>query len=224
MRTEFKDFRSFESVETAETMMGELLKSADISYQINVVGRELTPIVGAGDALLNVWLQIQPQDYKRAKALLEQHAYQTVKPNINHFLNSYSDDELREVFYKYDEWGAEEYVMARKILENRGITLSDSEVASMRAQRLSELRQPKAAESSEIIRGFLIAFFLFPFFGSLFAIMIGWNIYYGTALDPEGGRYYVYNELSRKAGLYIMLFSLFITFSFLVFIILINSR
>ena len=218
MSETFRDFRAFETVKAAESNLGVLLKEADIPYEIQVVGRELTALVGTSEALMNVWLQLYPQDFGRVNAMLEQNAYQSVALDKGHFMNSFTDAELREVLDKYDEWSAEEYVMARKIMESRGTQVSDSEIAAAKATRLAEIRKPIKAKPFEVFRGFAIAVLFFPFFGSFFAMMIGWNFYNATRTDPVGKRYYVYTRRSRRVGLYILTFSILITLCFVLFL------
>ena len=200
MSSSFKDFRAFESLAAAESAIGELLQEEDIPYHIQTVKKEMSIYTGSADSLMNVWLQIRSEDFEKVNKLLERQANDSVMLDTNHFLNAMSDQELRDVLYRYDEWNADDYVMARKILQARGKSLTEGEIALMKNKRLEEIRISKKAEPMIVMLGYGLLVL-----GGFFSIMIGWSFYSATKTDPEGKTFYVYDKRSRQTGKKIMI-------------------
>ena len=191
---EFENYQAFETTESAEAVLGTLLLELNIPYRISKVRSDADVMFAKSSMPMNIWLQIYPADFDRVTKLLETGAYETVKLDKHHFLNSYSETELREVIYKADEWNATDHAMARKILESRGIRYTPAELEEIRASRLQELRRPRSG------MGLVISGFAVLVLGGILSVILGWGLYTATRTDPIGRKFYEYDERSRKAG------------------------
>jgi hypothetical protein len=195
----FQNYRSFESEESARAIIGLLLEDAGIPYHISSASTDHDVMFAKSATPMNIWLQLYPHDFIRANQMLEQRASEVVVLNKSHFLNSYTDQELRDVIYRSDEWSPEDYAMAGKILESRGIPYTRAELDTLRSQRLAEIRTPKSG-TWLVITGFAVLIL-----GGILSVILGWGLYSSTSTDPTGRKYYDYDEPSRRKGLMIMI-------------------
>ena len=57
-----------------------------------------------------------------------------------------NNEELLDILKKPDEWSVDDYVIARKILEENGIDIPDEVVVNWKMERNSELKNQKRKE------------------------------------------------------------------------------
>ncbi len=63
----------------------------------------------------------------------------------DYYLYSFTDDELMEVITKADEWSPFDVVLARKILAEKGKSISDEAIKAINEKRIEELKAPEPA-------------------------------------------------------------------------------
>ncbi|WP_316755509.1 hypothetical protein [Pedobacter aquatilis] len=141
-------------------------------------------------------IKIKSADFERADKILaalsanDQH---TVDPE--HYLFDFTDDELRDVLLKSDEWSKYDYILAQKILQERGHIIDKGTIDNLKMQRIEELSKPEKSQISSIIAGYI-----FALLGGLIAIFIGWHLFSHQKTLPNGVRTYGYSEYDRKHG------------------------
>ena len=59
----------------------------------------------------------------------------------DYYLLAFTDAELLEILSKPDEWGHFDYVLAKKLLVDRGYNITDALTQELKAQRLNGLAQ-----------------------------------------------------------------------------------
>lgn len=118
----------------------------------------------------------------------------------DHYLFEFTDDELIEVINKKDEWSKIDYLLAQKLLKERGKTVSQESIDASQKQRIIELSNPEPASIYVLIMGYI-----FAFIGILLGILIGWHLRSYKKLLPNGERVYAYSDKSRKHGTIIII-------------------
>lgn len=127
----------------------------------------------------------------------------------DHYLFAFSDDELKGIIEKKDEWSSFDYQLAQKILSDKGILLDENTMKEIENQRIEELRQPEESQKSWIIIGYALILI-----GALPGIFIGYSIWKGTKTLPNGEKIHRFSESDRQHGKWITWIStaLFIPF------------
>ncbi|HEX3935455.1 MAG TPA: hypothetical protein VHW43_12295, partial [Puia sp.] len=113
-------FQQFNDIALARTM-GDRLGAAGIEYEIDSQDPHLDPVIIGSSPDSSIDLKIPAEDFIRARAVLEayyEEQLQDVDPD--YYLFGFTDQELLEILAKPDEWGAFDYVLARKLLIERG--------------------------------------------------------------------------------------------------------
>jgi hypothetical protein len=192
---EFITFQKLESQEDAENVIA-ILQEAGIAVQFETVATPVDVTFTGNAQPAEVIIKIHPDDFEKANEALELQARTVVvEYPDDHYIFNFTDDELMEVVQKEDEWSVEDFILAQKLLKERGKEVTEDQLHSFRKQRIEEFRKPVKGETGWIVFGFLTAFL-----GGLLGIIIGMIHYRMKKTDPTGHRFYAYDEPTRKSG------------------------
>ncbi len=132
-------------------------------------------------------------------------------PN-NYYLFDFTDEELIEVVAKPDEWNQLDYLLALKLLKERGKEVNPILADKLREHRIEELAKPEVSQKGMIYSGYALAVL-----GGIIGIGIGWTLSSQKKTLPNGNVVYVYSESDRKHGNRILWIA---TISFVLWIVL----
>ena len=196
MEPEFITYQKFNDVGLANEL-AEQLDNHHIPNQVVEESRSFDPGFRFNDTLQTDWaVKIRKQDFETVNQLLkDEEAADVTKIGKDYYLFAFSDEELMEVITKSDEWSPFDFVLARKILADRGKPVSDETVAAISQKRIADLKAPDEPQTSWIIIGYICALA-----GGLLGIFIGWFLTTYKKTLPNGERVYEYNENDRKQG------------------------
>jgi hypothetical protein len=141
MSTPFLTFQKFNDSDLAAAV-GEQLAVAGIAYIVENEARHYDPVLIANVPEPTVHLKIPATEFLQANAVLEAYyekQLQEVDPD--YYLLTFTDAELLEILSKPDEWGHFDYVLAKKLLTDRGHNITDASTQQLKSQRLTELAQ-----------------------------------------------------------------------------------
>jgi hypothetical protein len=139
---------------------------------------------------------LESEDFEKANAaLVKEASVQLDEVDRNHYLFDFSDEELIQLVSKRDEWSDYDFLLAQKILKERGTILDHDELAKLQEKRLQDLNS-----FEKINPGWLYAGFLLALLGGLFGIMMGWFILSNTKTLQNGKTMHCYSDADRKKG------------------------
>lgn len=211
MGPEFITYQKFDDPALADDL-AETLNRHNIQYHIQKETTGFDPSFVMNNAAVYYAVKITGEDFEKVNALLRQQVSIDVdEVEGDHYLFSFTDNELREVITKADEWSPFDVMLARKILAERGIDISDSEIQRINEKRIEELKKPDKPQTIWIIIGYICAFS-----GGVFGIFIGWYLSTGKKTLPDGERVYEYSDNDRRHGKYI--FYIGVVISVLIFV------
>ena len=107
---------------------------------------------------------------------------------------------------KADEWNELDFLLAQKILKDRGVEIEEKELESMKEQRFEELAKPQKVPDYWIFFGYLFA--LFPFL--LVGVVIGFFLWTSKKSLPNGKKAYTYTQSDRQHGKYMFVLGVII--------------
>lgn len=193
--TEFLTYQKFNDKNLAEDLTSVLAKEG-----IEFVFEDDTPhfdVSFANNETDKTYLvKLKSIDFKRVDDILtELSTNQIIDADPDHYLFDFSNEELKELLLKSDEWSKYDFLLAQKILKDRGQTIDDSNLALLKNQRIEELAKPEKSQRLSVIAGYV-----FAFFGGLIGIFIGVHLYSHKKTLPNGERVYSYSDQDRKQG------------------------
>jgi hypothetical protein len=203
MEPEFITYQKFNDLALANELAA-LLEQHNINYLVDEDSLTFNPSFALNDELSkNYAVKINANDFEQVNELLKQQASENIgEVEKDYYLFSFTDDELKDVVVKADEWNAFDVQLARKLLSERGKAVSDSEIADLEEKRIEALKEPEPSQLTWVILGYIIAIasLVMPFFISIIGLFIGWHLSSYKKTLPNGERVYAYNEADRKHG------------------------
>jgi hypothetical protein len=216
MTNDFILYQKFTDVESAEDFAAELAAN-NIAYKLEDNNHSYVKLVGYNTIDIAVSLNIQAKDFTKADAILEQYYDKQVSDiDRSYHLFSYSDAELQDIITNPYDWGKFDYQLAKHILNERGVVISDSTIHTIKAEQVEAQRVQQKANGFKIILGYLLAI-LMP----VFAYVIAISITYNRKILPNGEKFYINTDSDRRHGEIIMVIA---TLTLIVFFIGLFAR
>ncbi|MEO8405929.1 MAG: hypothetical protein ABI480_15085 [Chitinophagaceae bacterium] len=200
MTSQFETFLNFNDIESAN-IVTEKLKENGIEHIIDRSKPLLdTSIVGSSFDQ-NFHVKLRRMDFQKGHKALEEY-YKTQVDNVSndYYLMSFSDDELKDIIAKPDEWGHFNYQLAQKLLKDKGIEVSERTLNELKEKRINKLAQPEKASRFLLILGYG-----FIPFGAIIGFLIGRHLFYSKKTLPDGKVVFSYFESDRRHGHRIMI-------------------
>ncbi len=185
-----------------------LLKAHNIPYhwEEDLPGFDHSFAFNKSSIIYNYLLRVPQTHVLQAREVLSEIAAEHVSQySEDHYLYSFELEELYEVLERPDEWSPEDYILAQRILEERGRPMSNKDIQTLYEARLDEIRRPRRMDKNWInvaYAGAVMGIFLGIF--GLAAIMLAWSMLFKKT-DPTGQKFYVYDLETRTHAKRILL-------------------
>lgn len=198
-------FRNTVTLSEAESIQGHLINNG-IASRIAKNEGDLD-YVFQGEAPTNKFeVLIHEEDREAANKVLSELAQSELDHvSPDHYLFSYTNDELLNVLVEKDEWNETDVLLSEKILIDRGVTIDFNKIAQQSEERNAELSKPKGGQAFWVVIGYISAFL-----GGFLGLVIGYFIWKAKNKLPNGKKVPAYSEKLRKHGLAIFLISLIV--------------
>ncbi|HVS90505.1 MAG TPA: hypothetical protein VHE59_00635 [Mucilaginibacter sp.] len=169
-----------------------------IEYQIQEETSGFDPSLVMSNAPMDYAVKIKSTDFEQVNQLLKESESVNVEDvEKDYYLFGFTDEELMDILIKADEWSPFDVGLARKILADRGKTISDKDIADINEKRIEELKVVKPLSTWLLFVSYVLAFGLVGF-------PIGWYLATAKRTLPDGERIYSFTQRDRKHGLRIL--------------------
>jgi hypothetical protein len=188
----FRKYPTLEQVKDLESLLNQNNIATEIADNIPSVDSSFS-----GSTLQNQYeIKIQLADFEKAEKILDENAENLIdEVDKDHYLFSFTDDELYEILLKADEWNEFDYKLAQKILIQRGKSVDKELLKALKKQRIELLAKPEENQKSWIIAGYV-----FAVLGGFLGILIGYSLWTSKKSLPNGQKVYSYDEKDRVHG------------------------
>ena len=199
---EFVLFQSFFTEDEAASVI-EPLKENGIDYQLER-SKELLDRAFIGDNLeKKVFLKIKSSDFSKANEILNARILQNITAlEKDYYLFSFTNEELNEILRRPDEWSRQDFLIARKILGERGQYINEEMIKDLRSKRINELSREESEPTLTIIAGYILALLF-----SLVGLFFGLAFLTAKKNIPNGKKIFTYSRNTRKHGRNIVILS-----------------
>lgn len=202
MSTELSTYRKFIYKDDALDLI-KVLDNHQVIYELENNSSRFDSSFG-GDINTNQFeLKIHQQDFQKVEKIEEELVINDVEnADENYHLFDYSDEELIEIVTKKEEWNKFDYLLAQKILKQRGKEINPELLKIINKQRIKDLSTQEESPTWLIIIGYASAFV-----AGFLGIFVGaYLMYYKKAL-PNGDRIYGFAKKDRSHGQNILIIS-----------------
>jgi hypothetical protein len=191
----YQTFQKFNDPQLARTIANQLAELG-IRSQIVDENPNFNPSFVTNVVEPTIHLKLQAQDFGQAHQALEEYYEQHFNDiDPDYYLLSFTNQELRDILAKPDEWGHFDYALAKQLLAERGQTITADEAKELKQQRIRELSRPERTHKGWIVLGYISAIF-----GGFFGLIIGYVLAYTKKTLPDGRTVPVYPHRARHHG------------------------
>jgi hypothetical protein len=202
---DYSVYKKYFEVEQAEAL-ADLLKRHNIDCVVSQDRDSLDSLYGDNHFKTVYFVKIKPAFFEVAdNLLLAESENEANQDDPDHYLHSFTDDELVEILAKPDEWNVLDYQRARKILESRGKKFDRREIVSLKSKRIQELAKPEEVLPVWIHIGYFVVVL-----GGVLGLFIGMHLYSSKKTLPDGRQMYTYKADDRKHGVRIIILGLIV--------------
>ena len=166
-------------------------------------------------------LKIPADDFTRANKLLYNTEQITAADlDTHHPLYGMSNDELKDILGKPDEWGPENYNFALALLKSRGVQITDNLLSELHDERINVLSEKKSMNFFPLLIGYATAILPFImivlknkeimgakytwYFPGFLGLLIGLVILQSKTTLPDGRRIPTFNNRTLKHAIVIV--------------------
>jgi hypothetical protein len=200
---EFIKYRSFNDKAVA-TELCKQLSEKGIPFKWESTEGFFDPSFTTNDILNLYYVRLRKEDFTKADELLMISATQTAEePVSDYYLLSFSNDELIGVLKNPDEWNEFDLYWAKKILDTKGIVVTQEEVDKAKVEKLEALKRPWQLDKVWIvcvIALWVAAFWFVHIFLALAVIFTGGYISFSRKTMPDGERVKAFSTGDRFLG------------------------
>jgi len=174
----------------------DILGENGIRFEIVEDRDNLDSLYGDKQFSLQYFVKIDSSNFEKADSVISKMSEIALdKVDKDHYLFTFTDDELFEIVCKPDEWSSLDNQLAKKILKERGKEINQHTIDLLKKQRVAELAKPEQTQKMWIYGGYL-----FALLGGFLGIMIGWHLSSHTKTLPNGQQVYGYSKEDREHG------------------------
>jgi len=202
MSAELSTYRKFIYKDDALELI-KILEQNGIAYNLADNYSRLDSSFGGDINTKQFELKVYREDFEHVERLEEEFVKADLE-NVeeDYYLFDYSDEELTEIVTKKEEWNKFDYLLAQKILKERGKEINPVLLKIINKKRVEDLSVQEQSPTWLIIIGYV-----FAALGGFFGIFIGaYLMYYKKAL-PNGESMYGFTRQDRSHGQNILIIS-----------------
>ena len=218
--SELAAYQQFFSEEEAQHIIA-LLKEQGIEYTFQLSRNKIDNIIAGETYNEKYELQIPVDQFERVTALvLANTKIDLAELENDHYLLSFTEEELLNVIKNPDEWGTQDYMIARELLKQKGIVYSEEKLKELRNTKVEQLAQPeKEIDTVWFVLAYLGTVWvaispwinmlnIYHFWIAVIGCAVGISIWRFKKLVPDGRRVWLYRLSDRNHGRNIFFISL----------------
>ncbi|MFM2213038.1 MAG: hypothetical protein RL427_301 [Bacteroidota bacterium] len=201
---EFKTYTSLTDAITTEGITAILTKY-EIPYKVEDTSKNFDASFSLNTAGKSFIIYLQQPDFEKANAVIETDLTLD-KSGIpqDHFLYSFSEDELIDLLKNPEEWHPLDVKLAHEILIDRGVRIPSDAIEKSKKEKALENSKPEKSDATTLWIGYL-----FSFMGGLLGLAIALFLIFSKKTLPDGQKTYTYIPSDRKHGYNMLSLSLF---------------
>jgi len=189
----FTEIQRFVSVDLLNQVI-DILKENNIDYRVEDTSNAFDITFTNSQVNIEFILKVRSDEVQKAKDLLDQNISSDLNVD-DHYLNSFSDDELIEIIANPTEWNKFDVEYARRLISTRGIKIDEAEIAREQTRRSEVLKEGIKAKKVVVFCGYL-----FSIIGGWIGLIIAISLRYTKRTLPNDEKVYYYDNRSRLHG------------------------
>lgn len=198
--TDFKTFISLTDIESVSEITS-ILNESKIPFRVQDTSKDFDVTFSNDDSKNSFLIMLNQRDFDRASSILEDKMkFDVNEINESHPIFSFNTEELKDVVKNYDEWHPIDVKLAKYLLVEKNISLSEDDIIQTQVEKYIKSQQPEKSDSLTLIMGYS-----FCIMGGLAGIGIAIFMLTGKKTLANGEKKYIYSKSDRKHGIYMLI-------------------
>jgi Rod binding domain-containing protein len=211
MAEELITYKKFNDIGLANELT-ETLGRHNINYRVEENSALFNPAFNTDETSKEYAVKINADDFTKVNEILKSEETESVEAaGTDHYLYSFTNEELTDLVSKPDEWSEFDNLLAIKILKERGVSITEQTIKQLNNQRIEQLKQPEPSQTFGIVMGYL-----FALLGGVLGAFIGWYLANSKKTLPNGEQVFSYTETDRAHGKRIFYLSIVVLIALLI--------
>lgn len=200
---EFKTFMSFPNRSQVDAIV-TVLNENSIPYKLQDTSKDFD-VTFSNDSLKHTFLiMLLETDFEKANQFIEEKIpFDDQIIESNHPFYTFTIEELTEVVKNYDEWFPSDVKLAKKLLSEKDVEVSNESIQQHQEKKLLQSQQPEKTSLITIAMGYT-----FCALGGLAGIGIALYLLLGKRKLANGERVYLFSRNDRNHGLAMLVLGL----------------
>ncbi|QEE49727.1 hypothetical protein FUA48_09060 [Flavobacterium alkalisoli] len=141
-------------------------------------------------------IKVMASDYNSASQLVKESTEKMIeKVTSDYCLYSFSQKQLYDVLLNEDVWSDFDYLLAKKILNEKGLPTDSDSISRLREEKKKDTAKPESSQILHIMGGYILALM-----GGVAGIVIGFLMWNSQRQMPNGITVFSYSEVERRHG------------------------
>ncbi|MBC7862768.1 MAG: hypothetical protein IAF38_07325 [Bacteroidia bacterium] len=193
-------YQRFPDIKSARELT-DLLERYSFTFEVEDNSSAISESMIGSSPTNKIAVKIRQQDFASLGSLIEEElSLHLNEVEEDYYLLHFTNEELTEVVLKQDEWSKFDYLLARKILKENGIDISEKFLEATKKQRIKELSVKEKSPVMWIVIGYFAALL-----GGLLGIIIGYQLLTSKKTLPNGQRVSNFSDKDKQHGLAILI-------------------
>jgi hypothetical protein len=191
-------YKKFQSLEQASELI-DILDQNKVAFEVEDNSGNVSDFIVGQIIENNIAIKIHPDNFTKVNVLLNTNAASQIdNVDKDHYLFTFDNEELLEVVSEPDKWCELDKQLAKKLLNERGITINNALEDALYKKRIKELSVEEKGSVIWTTIGYISAFL-----GGILGLAIGLNLWTSKRTLPDGTRAYIYSAGDRRHGMII---------------------
>ena len=214
-------FRDYGTKDEADDVASKF-EAHNIPVKVETERALLDSVIVGKDFHNKYKVQIPAADFERAqKILIDETQVDINSVAKDYMLLSFTNDELLDVVAKPDEWGEYNYNLAKALLLQRGVTVSEHQEQALKQKYVAQISEQRSLDggwmllgyifpilamvacvlNNRVIIGLIFSFYALP---GILGIILGLVVTTTKKTLPDGAQILSFNKKTRTHG-YVMI-------------------
>lgn len=200
--TDFKTYMSLTTVESASEIAAILTKN-EIPFKVEDTSKNFDVSFSMNKADKSILIFLDSKDFEKAnKAIDEELVFDERNIDANHFMYSFSNEDLLDVVKNTEEWHPLDVKLAKQLLQQKGITIDETIISNFKKEKAIENLKPEKSDVITIWIGYI-----FSLLGGLLGFAISLFLMNSKKTLPSGEKIYTYCQTDRSHGFKMLILS-----------------
>lgn len=209
------DFKTYMCLTDAKSVseITTILSKHLIPFKVEDTSKSFDPSFSFNNTSKSILILLDIKDFEKANHVIDKELILNIDEiDKEHFLYTFSEEELLDVIKNSEEWHPLDVKLAKKIIKDKDFTINETEIINHKNAKQNKIYKPEKSSKTTILTGYV-----FSLIGGFIGIAIALFLINNKKTLPTGEKIYTYCKEDRNHGVKMLISSCIILIIYLFF-------